>query len=157
MSSAIPFAALPMKFAVAGQITASLALFARETCLMSHSSGSSNMSVTTLLPVRLLKVSSETNFVALGVIITRTSKPALFSRLASSVDLAAAIPPVTPMIIVGFDKSSVIWLGAFLRVLCRLVGRLIEIVQHFYLLVRRVRYILARRWRVGYQVFGDFP
>src|SRR4030043_1023574 len=84
MSSAMPAAILAIIFAVAGVITTTSAASAKATCSTLYSEASSNILVTTGLPVMLRKVSGAINSVAASVIMTSTLAPACVNWLANS-------------------------------------------------------------------------
>ena len=83
-SSAMPAASLPAKSAVHGAMTHAFAFFASDICSTSHSRCGSNVSTTTLLALRVSKVSGETNSVAFLVIATHTSAPCFLRDDTSS-------------------------------------------------------------------------
>src|SRR5262245_10274603 len=96
MSSPLPFAALPRKFAVAGATTSTAATSASRMCSTWTSPSRSQGSVATFLPVSAAKVMGPTSFVAARVITTVTSWPRWTSLLQRSAPLYAAIEPHTP-------------------------------------------------------------
>ena len=100
MSSASPFASFAIVSALAGATMKTDAAFARETWETLNSKLRSKVSTRHLCPVRVSKVIGLIMFTALGVIITRTSAPALTSILARDAALYAAILAVTPRITV---------------------------------------------------------
>ena len=96
MSSAMPFAILPMAFAVAGATKTKSACFANATCSTENSKFRSKVSIRHLFPVRVSNVVAVIKFVAFSVISTWTLQWSFFSILATFGILWAAIPPVTP-------------------------------------------------------------
>ena len=100
ISSASPCASLAQTLAVAGAMIARSAFFASSMCSTSNLKFRSKVSVRHLLTVRVSKVSGVINSIAFLVIITCTSACCFFKRLARFAALYAAIPPVTPKIIV---------------------------------------------------------
>ena len=87
ISSAIPFATLPITLAVAGAISIKSALWAKEICWISHDLGSSNISTITWFLLKDWKLSGVTNSVAALVIITLTSISCFTRVLTISKDL----------------------------------------------------------------------
>ena len=87
MSSASPWTILAMTLAVAGAMMTASARLASITCSTLVSESASKRSRTTLLWVRLLKVSGVTNSMAERVMMTSTSAPAWVSLLARSAAL----------------------------------------------------------------------
>ena len=100
ISSASPCASLAQTLAVAGAMIARSAFFASSICSTSNLKFRSKVSVRHLLTVRVSKVSGVINSSAFFVMITCTSACCFFKRLARFAALYAAIPPVTPKIIV---------------------------------------------------------
>ena len=96
ISSAIPFAILPITFAVAGASNTRSACFANATCSTENSKLRSNVSIRHLLPVSVSNVVAVIKFVAFCVIRTCTLQCIFFSIRATFGILYAAIPPVTP-------------------------------------------------------------
>jgi hypothetical protein len=96
ISSAIPWANLPMKLAVAGAIIAILAASARNICSTEGLSRSPHMSQYTGFPLKVASVMGVTNFEAERVITTCTFIPALTMRRTNDGILYADIPPVMP-------------------------------------------------------------
>ena len=70
ISSAMPFAILPITFAVAGAIITTSAFFAIETCSTLYSKLRSNVSMRHLCCVRVSNVSGWTKFCVFSVIAT---------------------------------------------------------------------------------------
>lgn len=100
ISSASPCASLAQTLAVAGAMIARSAFFASSTCSTSNLKFRSKVSVRHLLTVRVSNVSGVINSIAFFVMMTCTSECCFFKRLARFAALYAAIPPVTPKIIV---------------------------------------------------------
>ena len=96
MSSAMPFAILPMTFALAGAMSTMSARFASATCSTLYWKLRSNVSMRHLLPVKVSNVMGLIKFVAFCVISTVISACCFFSILASPAILYAAMLPVTP-------------------------------------------------------------
>ena len=95
-SSARPFAAFAMIFAVAGRSSMRSASLAKEIWGMEWASASSNVSVCTRSQVSAAKVSGVTKFCALAVITVMTRAPSRTRLLAYPAALKTAIPPLTP-------------------------------------------------------------
>ena len=110
ISSAIPFAILPMIFAEAGATMNTSAFFARETCSTLNWKFLSNVSTRHLLPVSVSNVIGFIKFTAFLVIITCTSACFFTSILARFAILYAAILPVTPSTTV-FPRNIIILLS----------------------------------------------
>ena len=83
MSSAMPFAILPITLALAGATSTTSARFAIATCSTLNWKFRSNVSIRHLLPVSVSKVVGWMKFVAFRVIRTVTSACCLTSMLAS--------------------------------------------------------------------------
>ena len=96
ISSAIPFAILPITFALAGAIITTSAAFASATCSTLNSKLRSNVSIRHLCFVNVSKVMGFIKLVAFCVISTCTSQCCFTSILARFAILYAAILPVTP-------------------------------------------------------------
>ena len=96
ISSAMPFAILPITLADAGATMKMSALFASATCSTLNSKFLSNVSTRHLLPVRVSNVIGFIKLVALCVIMTLTSACCFTSILARFAILYAAMLPVTP-------------------------------------------------------------
>src|SRR5438093_83724 len=95
-SSAMPFARREMTCAVAGATTMTSASRPIATCPTARSSCIWNISTSTGRYVSAWNVIGRTNSVAERLMTTCTVAPACVSRRASSIDLYAAIEPVTP-------------------------------------------------------------
>jgi hypothetical protein len=95
-SSARPCASLPMKSALAGATTISSRSRDSSICPMLSGTRGSHRSEYTAWPDSACKVIGAIKRAPASVITTRRSTPALTSSRASSADLYAATPPVTP-------------------------------------------------------------
>ena len=93
----IPIRNRAIKSAVAGAITTKSAHFANSICPIANSAWGSSKEVETALPEIACSVSGVTKASAAGVIATRTSALAVFSKRISSIVLYAAMPPVMPI------------------------------------------------------------
>ena len=82
MSSAMPWASLPMTLAEAGAISTRSARLATEICSTSKEKFRSKVSTRHLLPVSVSKVMGWINLAALAVMITCTSQCSFFRALA---------------------------------------------------------------------------
>ena len=96
ISSAMPFAILPITLAEAGATSTTSACFASATCSTLYWKFRSKVSIRHLFPVSCSKVSGVINSVAFFVISTCTLAPSLRSIRARFTILYAAILPVTP-------------------------------------------------------------
>src|SRR6187549_2225510 len=96
MSSAIPWAALPTKLAVAGATTTRSALSVRVMWVGSTTLSRSNWSIMTRRRVRVWNVRGPTNWVADLVMTTVTPASRWTSWETTSAALYAAMEPVTP-------------------------------------------------------------
>ena len=109
-SSAIPLAALPIIFAVAGDTRTASAHLEISTCLTPTASLSLNILVHTGLPLKVSKINVDMNFSAESVIITCTSAPcSIVSSRKREADLYMAIPPVTPSTIFLFLNFNLLF------------------------------------------------
>ena len=82
MSSAMPFAILPITFASAGAIITTSACFASATCSTLYWKLRSNVSMKHLFDVSVSKVIGLMKFVAFSVMSTCTLQPSFFSMRA---------------------------------------------------------------------------
>ena len=82
ISSAMPWAILPMTLAEAGATITTSACFARATCSTLNSKLRSNVSTRHLFPVRLSNVMGLMKLVAFSVMSTCTFTPCFTSMLA---------------------------------------------------------------------------
>ena len=96
ISSAIPWASLPITLALAGAIITTSAFFAMDTCSTWNWKFRSKVSTRHLFPVSVSKVMGLIKLVAFLVISTWTSACCFFNALARYAILYAAILPVTP-------------------------------------------------------------
>ena len=96
ISSAMPFATLPMMSAVAGATTKRSASLARAMCSTSHLLIFANISTVTSLPDSSPKVIGVTSLAAFAVMMQWTSAPFWRSWLTRPAALKAAIPPLIP-------------------------------------------------------------
>ena len=96
MSSAMPWAILPITSALAGAIITTSACFASDTCSTLNSKFRSKVSTRHLLPVSVSNVIGLIKFTAFCVISTCTSACSFFSALARYAVLYAAMLPDTP-------------------------------------------------------------
>ncbi len=87
MSSAMPWASLPMMLAEAGAISARSACFATEICSTSKEKFRSKVSVRHFRPVSVSKVTGWIKFCAFAVMMTCTSQCCFLRALASDAAL----------------------------------------------------------------------
>ena len=106
MSSAMPFATLPIMSAVAGAMTKTSARRARAMCSTSHLLILANMSTVTSLPESSPNVMGVTSFAAFFVIMQCTSAPCCLSWLTRPAALYAAMPPQIPTTICLFSNMG---------------------------------------------------